>query len=189
MSDLVKQLRRAFDADSVAEKNLAIRAAYDFIAAMQADAAPVAHCGDADVPLCSACSVPIVELVQQPGCGAPMSVTDAAPVAWMHDDGDGQLALSFSQSHAKWPYWTETPLYAHPPVDDRVTTTKPVVAHETGNTSDKLANLKTAADKLAGYAGHDDDCQIMKHGVWSDPIPCTCGYTDAWWAYEAAKQL
>ena len=40
MSDLVERLRRAFDADSVAEKNLAIRAAYDFIAAMQTDAAP-----------------------------------------------------------------------------------------------------------------------------------------------------
>lgn len=33
--DISERLRRAFDADSVAEKNLAIRAAFDFIAAMQ----------------------------------------------------------------------------------------------------------------------------------------------------------
>lgn len=33
---LRERLRRAFDADSVAEKNLAIRAAYDFIAALDA---------------------------------------------------------------------------------------------------------------------------------------------------------
>ena len=33
---LRERLRRAFDADSVAEKNLAIRAAYDFIAALRA---------------------------------------------------------------------------------------------------------------------------------------------------------
>lgn len=32
-ADLTDRLRRAFDANSVAEKNLAIRAAYDFIAA------------------------------------------------------------------------------------------------------------------------------------------------------------
>lgn len=74
------------------------------------------------------------------------------------------------------------------PVADRVFTSSPVVAHETPETSDKLAALQTAAEKLAGYAGHDDDCQIMNHGVWTDSIPCTCGYTDAWWAYEAAKQ-
>lgn len=73
-------------------------------------------------------------------------------------------------------------------VADRVSTSSPVVAHETPETSDKLAALQTAAEKLAGYAGHDDDCQIMNHGVWTDSIPCTCGYTDAWWAYEAAKQ-
>ena len=33
---LRERLRRAFDGDSVAEKNLAIRAAYDFIAALDA---------------------------------------------------------------------------------------------------------------------------------------------------------
>ena len=40
-----------------------------------------------------------------------------------------------------------------------------------------------AGDRLAMFAGHDDGCQIMTHGVWSDPTPCTCGYTtiiNAW---------
>lgn len=64
--ELVKRLRRAFDADSVAEKNLAIRAAFDFIAALQPEATPVAHCGDLGAPLCPSCSVSIVELTQQP---------------------------------------------------------------------------------------------------------------------------
>jgi hypothetical protein len=45
--------------------------------------------------------------------------------------------------------------------------------------------LREAGTKLAGYAGHDDNCEIMLKGVWSDPIPCTCGYEDAWKAWAA----
>ena len=42
---------------------------------------------------------------------------------------------------------------------------------------DRIAELEALTQKLMGYAGHDDECQIMTHGVWSDPIPCTCGYS------------
>ena len=44
--------------------------------------------------------------------------------------------------------------------------------------------LIAAGDRLAGFAGHDDTCQIITHGVWSDPSPCTCGYTEAWRAWR-----
>jgi hypothetical protein len=47
------------------------------------------------------------------------------------------------------------------------------------------ARMREAGTKLAGYAGHDDNCEIMLKGVWSDPIPCTCGYEDAWKAWAA----
>ena len=46
--------------------------------------------------------------------------------------------------------------------------------------------LRVAAQRLGTYSAHDDDCRIMTHGVWSDPIPCTCGYTDAWQAHLTA---
>jgi len=41
-----------------------------------------------------------------------------------------------------------------------------------------VATLQARGDRLAEYAGHRDDCQIVTHGVWSDPIPCTCGYAE-----------
>lgn len=34
-----------------------------------------------------------------------------------------------------------------------------------------------ALEKLLTYAGHAEDCDIMVRGVWSDPLPCTCGLT------------
>jgi hypothetical protein len=46
--------------------------------------------------------------------------------------------------------------------------------------------LLQIAQRLGTYSAHDDDCRIMTHGVWSDPIPCTCGYTDAWQAHLTA---
>jgi hypothetical protein len=46
--------------------------------------------------------------------------------------------------------------------------------------------LRVAAQRLGTYSAHDDDCRIMTHGVWSDPIPCTCGYADAWQAHLTA---
>jgi hypothetical protein len=47
----------------------------------------------------------------------------------------------------------------------------------------EIERLREAGQKLNDYACHDDDCQIVTHGVWSDPIPCTCGYEDAWKAW------
>lgn len=47
--------------------------------------------------------------------------------------------------------------------------------------------LKTA-QWLGEYSSHENDCRIMTHGVWSDPIPCTCGYTDAWQALAALEK-
>jgi hypothetical protein len=47
--------------------------------------------------------------------------------------------------------------------------------------------MRAAGDRLNGVACHTDDCEIVKHGVWSDPIPCTCGYTEAWKAWQAAR--
>ena len=49
----------------------------------------------------------------------------------------------------------------------------------------EIERLREAGQKLNDYACHDDDCQIVTHGVWSDPIPCTCGYEDAWKAWAA----
>lgn len=46
--------------------------------------------------------------------------------------------------------------------------------------------LRVAAQWLGEYSSHENDCRIMTHGVWSDPIPCTCGYTDAWQAHLTA---
>ena len=50
----------------------------------------------------------------------------------------------------------------------------------------EIERLREAGAKLNNHACHDDDCQIVTHGVWSDPIPCTCGYEDAWKAWSAA---
>lgn len=50
----------------------------------------------------------------------------------------------------------------------------------------EIERLCEAGQKLNDHACHDDDCQIVTHGVWSDPIPCTCGYEDAWKAWSAA---
>jgi hypothetical protein len=48
--------------------------------------------------------------------------------------------------------------------------------------------LLQIAQRLGTYSAHDDRCRIMTHGVWSDPIPCTCGYTDAWQALAALEK-
>ena len=50
----------------------------------------------------------------------------------------------------------------------------------------EIARLREAGAKLNNHACHDDDCQIVTHGIWSDPIPCTCGYEDAWKLWSAA---
>lgn len=50
------------------------------------------------------------------------------------------------------------------------------------------AALIAAGDRLSGFAVHDDDCQIVTDGVWSDPIPCTCGFTEAWRAWRDATE-
>ena len=153
---------------------------------------------------------------------------DAAPVAWMYERGSETIILQ-EPLHRDGVLrgatgWAETPLYAHPPVDDRVSTSSPVVAHETPETSGKLRDavevfrnalavfhtsypqsgeqaaaavieadraalvaeisaLRTAADKLAGYAVHDEDCETStSHWV----APCTCGFSETWRAYQDA---
>jgi hypothetical protein len=50
----------------------------------------------------------------------------------------------------------------------------------------EIERLRKAGTKMAGYAGHDDDCQIMLRGVWGDKTPCDCGYEDAWKALRDA---
>ena len=54
----------------------------------------------------------------------------------------------------------------------------------------EIEQLREAGTKLAGYAGHDDDCEIMLKGVWGDKTPCDCGYEDAWkaWATLGGKE-
>lgn len=49
------------------------------------------------------------------------------------------------------------------------------------------AALIEASDRLNELACHQDDCQIVTHGVWSDPIPCTCGYTEAWKKWKEVR--
>ena len=53
-----------------------------------------------------------------------------------------------------------------------------VIAADRAGLVAEIERLRAMIEKLAGYAGHDDDCQIVTHGVWSDPIPCTCGYSE-----------
>lgn len=51
----------------------------------------------------------------------------------------------------------------------------------------EIAALQAHADALAGYGEHTSTCDIMTHGVWSDPTPCTCGWGATFRAYEAFK--
>jgi hypothetical protein len=48
----------------------------------------------------------------------------------------------------------------------------------------RIEALIAAGDRLAAYAGHGDDCGS---GVWTDPVPCDCGYTEAWKAWQKAR--
>lgn len=50
------------------------------------------------------------------------------------------------------------------------------------------ARLKTLGDGLAEYTCHRADCEIMTHGVWSDPIPCTCDMSASLAAWEARDE-
>jgi hypothetical protein len=50
----------------------------------------------------------------------------------------------------------------------------------------EIERLRKAGTKMSGYAGHDDDCEIMLKGVWGDKTPCDCGYEDAWKALRDA---
>ena len=43
----------------------------------------------------------------------------------------------------------------------------------------RLTATRAAGEKLAGFAGHDDGCKVMVVGIWSDPVECTCGYSEA----------
>jgi len=46
----------------------------------------------------------------------------------------------------------------------------------------EIERLRKAGTKLAGYAGHDDDCEDVT-GAY--PGSCSCGYTNAWKAWAA----
>jgi hypothetical protein len=52
--------------------------------------------------------------------------------------------------------------------------------------SAEIERLRKAGTKMSGYAGHDDNCEIMLKGVWGDKTPCDCGYEDAWKALRDA---
>lgn len=108
--------------------------------------------------------------------------TDAEPVAWMYTDEDEVQPFVHVQldraTKGEQPYCTETPLYAHPPVDDReaVIAAKdaeiaalkgklaeqaednadlPTIAYFAGaaDARDRLAVLQAHADALAGALG------------------------------------
>lgn len=71
---------------------------------------------------------------------------DAAPVAWMYERGSETIILQ-EPLHRDGVLrgatgWAETPLYAHPPVDDRVSTSSPVDVSETPETSGKLRDAR-----------------------------------------------
>lgn len=48
---------------------------------------------------------------------------------------------------------------------------------------EEIERLREAGDKLAGYAGHDAQCEDVT-GAY--PGSCSCGYTRAWKAWRAA---
>lgn len=82
--------------------------------------------------------------------------SDAAPVAWMvKHPTHGTEVTQQKCTEADLKYgWTETPLYAHPPVDNRVSTSSPVDDRAAPNTSGKLREaLAVWADALS--AQHD----------------------------------
>lgn len=70
---------------------------------------------------------------------------DAAPVAWLvKHPTHGTEVTQQKCTEADLKYgWTETPLYAHPPVDNRVSTSSPVDDRETPETS---VNLRDAVE-------------------------------------------
>lgn len=51
----------------------------------------------------------------------------------------------------------------------------------------RIVKLIAAGDGLDRYTEHTNDCQIVTHGVWSAPIPCTCGFDEAGQAWTEAK--
>ena len=47
----------------------------------------------------------------------------------------------------------------------------------------EIERLREAGDKLNFFAGHAEYCC---NGLWTDPVACDCGYTNAWKAWRAA---
>jgi hypothetical protein len=60
------------------------------------------------------------------------------------------------------------------------------ITHENAALEIEIERLRKAGTKMSGYAGHDDDCEIMLRGVWGDKTPCDCGYEDTWKALRDA---
>ena len=50
--------------------------------------------------------------------------------------------------------------------------------------ADAIEALIAAGDKLAGYAGHDRDCDGWPKLT---NLVCTCGYTETWKAWQEAR--
>ena len=47
----------------------------------------------------------------------------------------------------------------------------------------EIERLREAGDKLNFFAGHAEYCC---NGLWTDPVACDCGYTNAWKAWRVA---
>ncbi len=43
--------------------------------------------------------------------------------------------------------------------------------------------LIAAGDRLAGFAGHEDECRAVL-AAWGEVEACSCGYADAWQAWR-----
>jgi hypothetical protein len=105
-------------------------------------------------------------------------------------------AWYFDNPHDGKAYASDDPLEAADRIEDLEAQLKTVLDREaeTHRRHDakveaqaaEIGRLRKAGTKLSGYAGHDDNCEIMLKGVWGDKTPCDCGYEDAWKALRDA---
>ncbi len=56
-----------------------------------------------------------------------------------------------------------------------------------GRRDAEIEALIAAGNKLAGFAGHTDDCREVL-AAWGEVELCTCGYTEAWKAWAVARR-
>lgn len=67
--------------------------------------------------------------------------------------------------------------------DGTVFMDKPKLRYPEEIYAERIAALIAAGDKLAWFAGHEDDCASSM--AWADPAPCDCGHHEAWAAWQA----